>query len=120
MTLGSALSGRPSHVRQPLGRLSKALLVHPTTITVAIDQLEGAGLVRRVPHPSDRRTVLAQLTRAGHDMAERASDSLAPIGFGLHGISGAGSAASPPTCAKSARRSATSADPAPVCAPSTY
>jgi DNA-binding MarR family transcriptional regulator len=42
---------------RPLGQLSKALLVHPTTITMAIDQLEKAGLVRRVPHPSDRRTI---------------------------------------------------------------
>jgi DNA-binding MarR family transcriptional regulator len=72
---------------RPLGQLSKALLVHPTTVTMAIDQLEKAGLVRRVPHPSDRRTILAQLTPAGHEMTERATLSLSEIGFGLHGIS---------------------------------
>ncbi len=74
---------------RPLGQLSKALLVHPTTITVAIDQLESARLVRRVPHPSDRRTILARLTGEGLQVAERASDALAQIGFGLHGISDA-------------------------------
>ena len=47
---------------RPLGQLSKVLLVHPTTVTMAIDQLEKPGLVRRVPHPTDRRTVLARLT----------------------------------------------------------
>jgi DNA-binding MarR family transcriptional regulator len=74
---------------RPLGQLSKALLVHPTTITMAIDQLEQAGLVRRVPHPSDRRTILARLTEQGNEMAERASTALAEIGFGLRGISDA-------------------------------
>ncbi len=44
---------------RPLGQLSKVLLVHPTTVTMAIDQMEKAGLVRRVPHPTDRRTILA-------------------------------------------------------------
>ena len=34
---------------RPLGQLSKVLLVHPTTVTMAIDQLEKPGLVRRVP-----------------------------------------------------------------------
>jgi DNA-binding MarR family transcriptional regulator len=72
---------------RPLGQLSKALLVHPTTVTMAIDQLEKAELVIRVPHPSDRRTILAQLTPAGHEMTERATVSLSAIGFGLHGIS---------------------------------
>jgi DNA-binding MarR family transcriptional regulator len=64
-----------------------ALLVHPTTVTVAIDQLEKGGLVIRVPHPSDRRTILAQLTPAGQELTERATVSLSEIGFCLHGIS---------------------------------
>jgi DNA-binding MarR family transcriptional regulator len=74
---------------RPLGQLSKALLVHPTTVTMAIDQLEKARLVRRVPHPSDRRTILAELTAEGLQMAERASSELAGIGFGLPDISAA-------------------------------
>jgi len=43
-------------------------MVHPTTVTVALDQLEKRGLVRRKPHPTDRRTPLAVLTPAGQEM----------------------------------------------------
>ena len=56
---------------------------------MAIDQLEKAKLVRRVPHPSDRRTILARLTPQGHRMAEKASAALAEVGFGLKGTSAA-------------------------------
>lgn len=71
---------------RPLGQLSKRLLVHPTTVTSAMDQLEKAGLVTRRPHPSDRRTVLAELTPKGKRAAEAASAALAEVQFGLQGI----------------------------------
>ncbi|MEU3984023.1 MarR family transcriptional regulator [Streptomyces sp. NPDC026672] len=68
---------------RPLGQLSKALLVHPTTVTMVVDQLEKTGLVARAPHPSDRRTILARLTEEGHDAVRQASAALAEVGFGL-------------------------------------
>ncbi len=71
---------------RPLGQLSKQLLVHPTTITMVIDQLERGGLVRRAPHPSDRRTVLATLTPSGLATAKKASAALGRVDFGLLGI----------------------------------
>jgi DNA-binding MarR family transcriptional regulator len=71
---------------RPLGQLSKRLLVHPTTVTMVIDQLENAGLVGRKPHPTDRRTVLAVLTPAGNQAASAASTALSAVGFGLPGI----------------------------------
>jgi DNA-binding MarR family transcriptional regulator len=71
---------------RPLGQLSKRLLVHPTTVTMVIDQLENAGLVVRKPHPTDRRTVLAVLTPAGHKAASAASAALGEVGFGMPGI----------------------------------
>lgn len=71
---------------RPLGQLSKRLLVHPTTVTMVIDQLENAGLVERKPHPTDRRTVLAVLTPAGSKAASAASAALSDVGFGLPGI----------------------------------
>jgi DNA-binding MarR family transcriptional regulator len=74
------------HTR-PLGQLSKALLVHPTTVTTVVDQLEKTALVRRRPHPSDRRTILAGLTGKGLTLTEAANDALAEIDFGLRGIS---------------------------------
>jgi DNA-binding MarR family transcriptional regulator len=72
---------------RPLGQLSKHLIVHPTTITLVIDQLEKRGLVTRTPHPTDRRTVLATLTADGVAAVEKASAALADVGFGLGGVS---------------------------------
>jgi DNA-binding MarR family transcriptional regulator len=77
----------PSDQSWPLGQLGKALLVHPTTITMAVDQLEKARLVQRTPHPSDRRTILARLTPDGHQAAEQATLALAGVGYGLADIS---------------------------------
>jgi DNA-binding MarR family transcriptional regulator len=82
------LQASPEQTR-PLGRLSKVLLVHPTTVTMAIDQLEKPGLVRRVPHPTDRRTILARLTPEGGKLAERATSALAEVGYGLGDTSAA-------------------------------
>jgi DNA-binding MarR family transcriptional regulator len=72
---------------RPLGQLSRALLVHPTTVTLAVDQLARGRLVRRVPHPSDRRTILAKLTPAGRQAAVAASAALADSCYGLTGLS---------------------------------
>lgn len=72
---------------RPLGQLSRALLVHPTTVTLAVDQLAAARLVRRMPHPSDRRTILARLTPAGRAAAAAASAALADDRYGLRGLS---------------------------------
>jgi DNA-binding MarR family transcriptional regulator len=72
---------------RPLGQLSRALLVHPTTVTLAVDQLAKGRLVRRVPHPSDRRTILAKLTPAGRKSAVAASAALAGSCYGLTGLS---------------------------------
>jgi DNA-binding MarR family transcriptional regulator len=57
-------------------------------VTLAVDQLAGARLVRRMPHPSDRRTILARLTPAGHDAAISATAALADVSYGLGGLSG--------------------------------
>ena len=73
---------------RPLGQLSRALLVHPTTVTLAVDQLAKNRLVRRIPHPSDRRTILAKLTPAGRAKAAAASSALADARYGLSGLPG--------------------------------
>lgn len=71
---------------RPLGRLGRQMMVHPTTVTLVIDQLEKRGLVQRTRHASDRRTILAQLTPEGEAAVSRASADLAEHGFGLGGI----------------------------------
>jgi DNA-binding MarR family transcriptional regulator len=41
-------------------------------VTLMIDDLERQGLVRRTPHPSDRRAKLVELTDSGRSAARRA------------------------------------------------
>jgi DNA-binding MarR family transcriptional regulator len=48
------------------------LAVTPRNMTAMVDQLEGAGLVARRPHPADRRATLLELTPAGQRMADSA------------------------------------------------
>lgn len=73
---------------RPLGQLSKHLMIHPTTVTLLIDQLEKRDLVRRTPHPSDRRIVLARLSPAGQRLTVKANDAAAEHGFGLGTLDG--------------------------------
>lgn len=57
----------------PLSRLGARLQVHPTSVTNAVDRLEAQGLIRRIPHPTDRRTTLAEISQSGRELSERAS-----------------------------------------------
>lgn len=60
----------------PLGKIGRRLQVHPTSVTSAMDKLEAQGFVRRVPHPTDRRTTLAEITDAGRAVATAATARL--------------------------------------------
>ena len=60
----------------PMRVIGERLQVHPTSVTNAVDRLELAGLVRREPHPTDRRTTLVTLTREGRSVAQRATRAL--------------------------------------------
>jgi DNA-binding MarR family transcriptional regulator len=70
-----------------LSYLSRYLMVHPTTVTLIVDQLEKRGLVERRPHPTDRRSSLAVLTPAGRELVTAATDAAAAAGFGMDGVS---------------------------------
>jgi DNA-binding MarR family transcriptional regulator len=65
----------------PLGKIGERLQVHPTSVTNIIDGLEADGFVRRVPHATDRRTTLAEITPLGKRTAERATDVLNAAAF---------------------------------------
>ena len=69
-----------------MGKLAKYLMVHATTVSMTVDQLQKAGLVERGPHPTDRRTVLATLTIEGAELVDLANEQLAAVGFGLEAI----------------------------------
>jgi DNA-binding MarR family transcriptional regulator len=84
LILSTLYVSRQSSLR--LGQISKHLMVHPTTITLAIDQLEKRGLVTRGPDPSDRRTIMATLTKKGTQALEDANRGLADVGYGLDGV----------------------------------
>ena len=71
----------------PLSRVGARLQVHPTSVTNAVDRCEAQGLVRRVPHPSDRRTTLAELTPAGRELARKATETLNREVFEALGLS---------------------------------
>jgi DNA-binding MarR family transcriptional regulator len=47
--------------------LGEELGVTPRNVTKLVDELEAEGLVRRLPHPSDRRATLIELTERGRE-----------------------------------------------------
>jgi DNA-binding MarR family transcriptional regulator len=60
-----------------MGELAAALGIDPPNATVVVADLEGMGLVRRRPHPTDGRAKLVEATRKGKDLARRADEILA-------------------------------------------
>lgn len=61
------------HGALPMTKVGKRLQVHPTSVTSAVDRLQTQGFVERIPHPTDRRAVLASITEAGRQVATRAT-----------------------------------------------
>jgi DNA-binding MarR family transcriptional regulator len=64
------------HGALPLNKIGARLQVHPTSVTNAVDRLEQQGLIKRVPHSSDRRTTLAEISPQGRELALRATKAL--------------------------------------------
>ncbi|MBD0861081.1 MarR family transcriptional regulator [Gordonia sp. zg691] len=60
----------------PITKASDRLQVHVTSVTHAIRRLEEGGLVRRVPHPTDGRTTLVEITDLGRTTVEKATETL--------------------------------------------
>lgn len=60
----------------PLTKLSKYLMVHPTSVTATVDALERNGHTERVPHPTDRRTTLARITAKGRRAMEESTAAM--------------------------------------------
>ncbi len=60
----------------PLSKMGARLQVHPTSVTNAVDRLEIQGLIRRVPHETDRRTTLAEILPEGLERAAKATEAL--------------------------------------------
>ena len=69
--------------RLPLKVIGSRLMVHPTSVTNAIDRLVAAGYVERRPNPDDGRGVLAGITDRGRDVVEQATGALTGLDFGM-------------------------------------
>jgi DNA-binding MarR family transcriptional regulator len=70
----------------PMRVMGERLQLHPTSVTNIVDRLEADGMVKRIPHPTDRRTTLAQITEAGRERREAATEAVTGIDFGLRGL----------------------------------
>ena len=51
--------------------LADALGITTSSVTSLIDRMERSGLVKRQPHPRDRRRTVVQLTKYGVESVER-------------------------------------------------
>jgi DNA-binding MarR family transcriptional regulator len=67
----------------PLKVVGSRLMVHPTSVTNAIDRLAAAGYVDRRPNPADGRGVLAAITAEGRAVVEKATAALTDLDFGM-------------------------------------
>jgi DNA-binding MarR family transcriptional regulator len=70
----------------PLGKIGSRLQVHPASVTSAIDRLERQGFVVRLPHPTDGRAILAEITDAGRQVVDRATVDLNDSAFTQLGL----------------------------------
>ena len=59
-----------------MGDLAAALGIDRPNATVLVDELESQDLVRRRPHPTDRRAKLVEATRKGKTLARKANEIL--------------------------------------------
>lgn len=67
----AALSALHKHQAMTPGELAEHEKVQPPSMTRVIAVLEERGLVRRSPHPTDRRQVILSVTSEGHTLVQR-------------------------------------------------
>src|SRR6266545_8076198 len=65
----NVLGAREGAIQQEVG---SAMGIDPSTMVSLIDELEGAGLAKRRPHPNDRRARQVSITPKGRRLLERA------------------------------------------------
>src|SRR5215203_7415387 len=72
----SSLHWAPDN-RRTAGELATKVELSSAAMTNRLDRLEGAGLIKRVPDPSDRRAVQVELTKKGSALYARAVEAQA-------------------------------------------
>jgi len=68
--LGKLRTAGPPY-RRPAGQLAMHMRLSSGAMTNRLDRMEAAGLIRRVPDPTDRRGTLIEPTEAGHAIWEK-------------------------------------------------
>ena len=58
--------------RSTPGRLAKRMELSSGAMTNRLDRMEEAGLIRRLPDPGDRRSVVVEVTEHGHETIQKA------------------------------------------------
>ena len=71
----------------PLGKMGDRLMLHQASITNLVDRLEQQGLLKRVPHPTDRRTTLAELPPDGRSTVIDATKAVVAAQVGVAELS---------------------------------
>ena len=89
-------------------------MVHPTSVTNIVDRLETQGFVRRVPHPTDRRTTLCEITDRGRKVCAEATDAVVDIDIGITGLTDRDADQLTRSSPRCARRPATTPDAGPA------
>ncbi|UED83989.1 MarR family winged helix-turn-helix transcriptional regulator [Streptomyces profundus] len=67
----------------PMSKIGERLMVHPTSVTNAVDRLVRSGLVVKRPNPNDGRGTLASITERGREVCDAATRDLMAADFGL-------------------------------------
>lgn len=75
-----------AHGQMSLGRISRQLFLHPTSVTATVDALEKLGFVERIPNPDDRRGVRARITAAGRERIESSTPAIVAAQCGLESM----------------------------------
>ncbi|MQA08060.1 MAG: MarR family transcriptional regulator [Pseudonocardiaceae bacterium] len=70
----------------PMRVMGERLQLHPTSVTNIVDRLEADDLVKRIQHPTDRRTTLVEITDAGRARRASATEAVTAVDFGLQGL----------------------------------
>lgn len=70
----------------PMSKIGALLQVHATSVTSAVARLEAQGFVTRTRSDADGRVVLAELTNAGRQRVEQATERLNSEVFASPGI----------------------------------
>jgi DNA-binding MarR family transcriptional regulator len=70
LTQLSAMGSLTQHGPMSAGELAACERVQPPSMTKVLANLEERGLVRREPHPEDRRQAIIAITDAGNDLLE--------------------------------------------------